>query len=106
MSIKFTNNEIKKLGGAIVFIPDGCEYLKGKVLDVQDCEVYCYKDSLENQITKTVYGIMLGRGKLSIKGDSVVASGARLYCSGNLEVYAKALAAYCRKICGREEIEF
>jgi hypothetical protein len=106
MSIKILDNDIKKMGGHTVFVPEDCEYLQGKALEVVECEIYCYSDSLENQIIKTIYGVMLGGGSISIKGDSVKVHNTKIYCSGNLETYAKALAAYCRKICGKEEVEF
>jgi len=104
MSIKFLDNEIKKLGGKIIFIPDNCDYLQGKVLDVVDCKIYCYDDELDSQLTKTIYGVMLSGGSLSISGYSVIAKNISLYCSGNLEIFAKKLSEYCRKICGKEEV--
>lgn len=106
MSIKFMDNTINRLGGKIVFIPEDCEYLSGKALEVVECEIYCHAESLESQIIKTIYGVMLSEGSLTISGDSVKAYRIKLYCSGNLEEYAKALASYCRKIYGREEIMF
>lgn len=107
MSITFIDNIQKKFGGKIVFIPENCEYLcGGKALDVVECEIYCYADKLENQLVKTIYGVMLGGGSLSISGDSVKAHKTKLYCSGNLEKYAKSLASFCRMICGREEVKF
>ena len=105
MPINISSNIMNRLGGKILFIPENCEYLSGKTLDVVDCEIYCYSDTIENQITKTVYGVMFSEGTLVISGDSVRAHKVKLYCSGDLEVYAKALAAYCRSICGSEEVE-
>jgi hypothetical protein len=105
MSIKILDNQINKLGGKIIFIPENCDYLNGKALELVGCEIYCYNDLLENQITKTIYGVMFGSGTLSISGDSVKAHNTKIYCSGDLEVYAKALAAYCRKMCGQDEVE-
>jgi hypothetical protein len=104
MSIKLDGNTHVKQGGEIIFIPDECEYLMGgKVLDVVKCKIFMSTDDRERQINKTLYEVFLRGGVMSISGDSVKIEDSVIYCSGNLEDYAKALAAYCRLICGKEQ---
>lgn len=104
MSIKICDNDIRKLGGQIIFIPENCEYLNGKSLELVGCVVYCFKDQMESQIIKTIYGVFLSGGMLKVCGDSVCLNNSSVYCSGNLENFGKNLAAYCRKICGKEDL--
>ncbi len=105
MGINLTKNIHYKDGGQIVFVPPDCEYLNGKSLDICECKIHMSNDIVERQINKTIYGVMLTNGELLVCNDSVKISNAIIYCSGDLEKYAKSLAAYCRLICGKEKFE-
>jgi len=104
--IKLLDNNNIKCGGQIIFIPENCEYLNGdKKLEITNCNVFMYNEDIKIQIIKTIYGIFLKGGTLSICGDSVKINDSNVYCSGDLEVYAKSLAKFCRKIFEKEKFE-
>ncbi len=106
MSIELHQNTHIKCGGPIIFIPEDCGYLNGeRALSISGCKIFMLNESIKNQICKTIYSVMLEGGTLSIQSDSVKIKNCKVYCSGNLEIYAKQLAEFCRIICGQNNFE-
>jgi hypothetical protein len=97
MSISIQGNQVFREGGFSLFVPEDCEYLSESKLEINDCVVHLTSEPPQAQLIKTLYGSFLGKGSLTVSGDSVCLNGALVFCSGDLQEFAKRLSDFCTR---------